>query len=551
MEKLLTNWLALCMYDYIESRAGSSLFLLHKAIKCQVEKGPVDQYTQESKYALSEEGLLREACDYSVVTCLVMQRELDEAYQAKVLDCDSITQVKSKILNAVYKNTPFSVRPPVHEIDLEWQCGQDAHVVLQDFDLTSKEEAGGLRRVNTLRHYGIKNKAVVSLVPRQHRHLHQQHFGTLKTNNIYEEIPSNHPYSQNTLLNPSTSSSAGSSGVTGSSGVSNGNCTGAYHLRIPDNLGMSSSSTDRLTLKSNKTIPEVYLTRLLSTKGTIKKFIDDFFQTILSVDDNAAAPTQHNHRHHHPSSPHSPPPPHHPAVVVDNTNCDFPPAVKWLFDLFDESLRSGFVDDPSIVHSWKSNSVPLRFWINLIKNPDFVFDVEKTPSTDLSLSIVAQTLMSACDLHNDPILNKESPSHKLLFARDIAHYRTRISDFYDRVQGLPTVTDQELHCYMNRLSQIHEDEFNQMAALKEIFLYVSQYYHELSLAFNNGAGNDSGNGTLVGNGNGTFVPSPTMSYTSMQTMQQQQPHHHHQTNRDLSMKLEHIFKIVKESDYVR
>jgi plexin A len=119
VEKLLTNWLALCMYGYVESRAGSSLFLLYKAIKYQVEKGPVDIYTQESKYSLSEEGLLRESCDYTPVTCLVMQPELDEAYQAKVLDCDSITQVKAKILDAVYKNTPFSARPNAQEIDLE------------------------------------------------------------------------------------------------------------------------------------------------------------------------------------------------------------------------------------------------------------------------------------------------------------------------------------------------------------------------------------------------------------------------------------------------
>lgn len=28
----------------------------------------------------------------------------------------------------------------------------------------------------------------------------------------------------------------------------------------------------------NKTIPEVYLTRLLATKGTIQKFVDDFSQ---------------------------------------------------------------------------------------------------------------------------------------------------------------------------------------------------------------------------------------------------------------------------------
>jgi plexin A len=88
-------------------------------------------YTQESKYSLSEEGLLRDSRDYSPVTCLVLQRELDEAYHAKVLDCDSITQVKAKVLDAIYKNTPFSLRPSVDEVDLEWQCGQDAHVVLQ------------------------------------------------------------------------------------------------------------------------------------------------------------------------------------------------------------------------------------------------------------------------------------------------------------------------------------------------------------------------------------------------------------------------------------
>ena len=97
VEKLLTNWLALCMYDYIESRAGSSLFLLYKAIKCQIEKGPVDQFTQESKYALSDEGLLRESCDYSVVTCLVVQRELEEAYQVSTVNV-SMTQGGGRLI---------------------------------------------------------------------------------------------------------------------------------------------------------------------------------------------------------------------------------------------------------------------------------------------------------------------------------------------------------------------------------------------------------------------------------------------------------------------
>ena len=487
VEKLLTNWLALCMYGHLERQAGSSLFLLYKAIKCQIEKGPVDMYTQESKYSLSEEGLLRDSRDYSPVTCLVLQRELDEAYHAKVLDCDSITQVKAKVLDAIYKNTPFSLRPSVEEVDLEWQCGQDAHVVLQDIDLTTKEEPGGLKKVNTLRHYGIKNKAVVSLVPKQFNVVNNS--SSVMNNNHY--IGSDSPHSKQ-----------------------------LFHIKIPDSAQLngrgaasscsssggssSNSGSHSMMDKAQKTIPEVYLTRLLSTKGTVKKFIDDFFRTILSTDVG-----------------------------------EFPCAVKWLFDIFDESLRAGYIDDSSVVHSWKSNSLPLRFWINMIKNPDFVFDVEKTFSVELNLSIVAQALMSSC-LPNDPVLNKESPSHKLLFAREINDYRVWISDFYERVQKMPQITDQDLNCYMHRLSQLHEGEFNRTAALKELFLYVSQYYNDLAVAFSGGIVSHQTSTSPLQTTSSSGLSSPRI-YMSPVPMNPQQ---------DLSNKLEHIFNIVKESDHL-
>ena len=78
-------------------------------------------------------------------------------------------QVKLKILDAVYKNTPFSLRPAVDEVDLEWRCGQyqGGHIILQDLDITSKIETSGWRKINTLAHYGVKDKVVVSLVPKQ------------------------------------------------------------------------------------------------------------------------------------------------------------------------------------------------------------------------------------------------------------------------------------------------------------------------------------------------------------------------------------------------
>lgn len=44
--------------------------------------------------------------------------EYEEKVQVKVLDCDTISQVKAKILDALYRNTPYSLRPSVHEVDL-------------------------------------------------------------------------------------------------------------------------------------------------------------------------------------------------------------------------------------------------------------------------------------------------------------------------------------------------------------------------------------------------------------------------------------------------
>lgn len=51
-------------------------------------------------------------------TLHVLQDDMDEKIQCKVLDCDTISQVKSKILDALYKNTPFSLRPSIHDVDL-------------------------------------------------------------------------------------------------------------------------------------------------------------------------------------------------------------------------------------------------------------------------------------------------------------------------------------------------------------------------------------------------------------------------------------------------
>jgi hypothetical protein len=46
-------------------------------------------------------------------------------------------------------------------------CPPGGQLVLQDIDITSKTETNSMRRLNTLAHYGVKDKVMVSLVPKQ------------------------------------------------------------------------------------------------------------------------------------------------------------------------------------------------------------------------------------------------------------------------------------------------------------------------------------------------------------------------------------------------
>ena len=260
VEKLLTNWMSLCMYKYINEVAGSSLFLLFNAIKHQIEKGPIDYVTHDSRYSLSEERLLREQVDFSVVIIHVVQEALTEKVQCRVLNCDTISQVKSKILDTIYKNVPFSQRPSINEIDLEWRHGRGGHLILADEDLTTKVHSGW-KRLNTLSHYGIKDTAVMSLIIRERR----------SSNHLYETIPSQSP-----LHSPSRNSyNTGNYNTRDNYNYShyystiNSNSTRVcddnprvrtWHLVKPFDDNQTASS------KEQRAIPEIYLTRLLSTK---------------------------------------------------------------------------------------------------------------------------------------------------------------------------------------------------------------------------------------------------------------------------------------------
>lgn len=138
------------------------------------------------------------------------------------------------------------------------------------------------------------------------------------------------------------------------------------------------------------------------------------------------------------------------------------------------------ISDPEVVHTWKSNSLPLRFWVNLIKNPNFVFDINKSHIVDSCLSVVAQTFMDACST-SEHRLGKDSPSSKLLYAKDLPIYKDWVERYYNEIAMMPPINEHDMNAMLAEESRQHAHEFNNNVSLHELFKYAVKYQEQLMI----------------------------------------------------------------------
>ncbi|CAB4030085.1 plexin-A4-like [Paramuricea clavata] len=155
-----------------------------------------------------------------------------------------------------------------------------------------------------------------------------------------------------------------------------------------------------------------------------------------------------------------------------------PLPIKFLFDFLDDQAKELNITDPEVMHTWKNNSLPLRFWVNLIKNPNFLFDVNKAPIVDSCLSVIAQLFMDSCSV-SEHILGKDSPSNKLLYAKEIPVYKQKVQSFYKDIANAPRLTDEEVKDFF---TAHYIEDFNVDSALKELYKYAADYQDELQEA---------------------------------------------------------------------
>uniref|UniRef100_A0A8C1WEI1 Plexin-B1 n=1 Tax=Cyprinus carpio TaxID=7962 RepID=A0A8C1WEI1_CYPCA len=412
VEKMLTNWMSICLYSFLKEVAGEPLYKLYRAIKYQVDKGPVDAVTGKAKRTLNDSHLLREDIEYCSVTLTVLVKSGVEVQPCpvKVLDTDTITQVKDKILDQIYKGAAFSQRPAADSLDLEWRSGQAGHLTLSDDDVTAIVQ-GRWKRINTLQHYKVPDGATVALIPRS-----QSSLGVNQFYQTGEKTPMLEGEEEEGLR--------------------------LWHLvkpsedpEIPKHRKSSMRERERA-----KAIPEIYLTRLLSMKGTLQKFVDDVFVAILSTK--------------------RPP----------------PIAVRFFFDFLDDMAEKHGIDDPETVHIWKTNSLPLRFWVNILKNPQFVFDVQVTDSVDAVLSVIAQTFIDSCTTSEHKV-GRDSPVNKLLYAREIPRYKQLVERYYSDIHNAVSGCYQEMNSTLTELSGM-----NSLVALHELYKYINKYYDQIIMS---------------------------------------------------------------------
>ncbi|KAK1906404.1 hypothetical protein KUDE01_008802, partial [Dissostichus eleginoides] len=412
VEKLLTNWMSICLYGFLRESVGQHLYLMACAVTQQTAKGPVDCVTEKALYTLSEDWLLWQAQDFSCLRLKVLfavggDGELSEPLEVSALSCDSVQQVKEKILNTFKAKFGFPYNTPLSHIHIEYER-DGLFFPLEEVDASS-EVIGEVTMLNTLRHYKVPDRATVKVISRKaHPPLSPQ--GSLKDDE---------------------------------------NFSGKYfHLIDPDVDEDQRKNPERKKLK----LKEVHLTKLLSTKVAVHSFVENLFRCIWGT-------------------PH----------------CRAPHAVKYFFDFLDAQADSLKIIDPDVLHIWKTNSLPLRFWVNILKNPQFVFDIQKTPQLDSCLTVIAQAFMDSFSL-SETQLGKHAPTNKLLYAKDIPKFKQEVKAYYKQIRDQPPITDSEFKEFLQEESKKHENEFNESVALRELYKFIQRYFTEIKEKLNlNGA----------------------------------------------------------------
>jgi plexin B len=137
-------------------------------------------------------------------------------------------------------------------------------------------------------------------------------------------------------------------------------------------------------------------------------------------------------------------------------------------------------DIDETIRVWKANSLILRFWINIMKNPCFFLDVSLHDLVDSSMTVIASTLMECCSTGNTQV-GDQDPINKQLFNKTIMQFRAKVIPFYNKVKESPKVTQQQVVEYIQKeiYQKNGKPEIYPYEALEQMLHYFKKYQQQI------------------------------------------------------------------------
>nr|XP_027194961.1 plexin-A4-like [Dermatophagoides pteronyssinus] len=492
VERIVSVWLSLLLYDHLVTKPISqSLYHLYQAFNIHCYNGPVDEKCAFARNTMDQERMLRTnigfkrltiqvaLIDYSMrsladdddddddgehiyETLIYDQKPTDVNelvwHQVEVLDCDSINQVKRKALNILYSSKPYSQRRYfVDDLELQYINEQNKLFTFANSDKSNErriEKNIQWSRLNTLAHYNIQeNGSRFYLMPKE---------------SVTATVNSNSAHSSPIINRDRTKSVISTIAQLLLSQQQENNLQRIHEWHLDEGY-----HNLQIIHHNSNFSPSIYQTRRQITKEITQNYVDRLFVSIFQRQ------------------------PDRPNDGLDESVAVCKP-IKFLFDYFDRQAQKPWSrlrpdlninlsekdefdrrESQDVAHIWKSNCLPLRFWVNIIKNPEFVLDVEKDAVIDANLSVVAQILMESCSLEL-PRLGENSPSSKLLFSREFETYNSWVRDYYNYLSQLNPVTHAEMEQYFEEFSQRYSDQVDRTKALGHLYEYVLKSRQMLS-----------------------------------------------------------------------
>lgn len=218
----------------------------------------------------------------------------------------------------------------------------------------------------------------------------------------------------------------------------------------------SSSSGSPSPLPSSSENRTNILARLMVNKGTLQPFIDQFIETVFA-----------------------------------NT-ANLPPVIQHLFAFIDSEIdknakqhqssssnsKSSFMDESereSLGRLWKTQCYFVKYWLNMIRHPEFLLDVNTNPLIESNLESICAALFDSMSLLSSMpngmfnLLYADSGSNssrsaiinRLLFLNDIPKYKHLIDSFYTELKANSQhqpISDHELYFYLNEFSKMNNSQ---------------------------------------------------------------------------------------------